>query len=62
MEDGAGRQLLELQLKVEGNSADDTASGSGDDGRRRVSLVGRACLNSLDWTTGLDYWNGLLDS
>ena len=20
------------------------------------------CLNSLDWTTGLDYWTGLLDS
>ena len=46
MEDGAGRQLLELQLKVEGNSAEDTASGSGDDGRRRVSLVGRACKPS----------------
>ena len=20
------------------------------------------CMNSLDWTTGLDYWTGLLDS
>ena len=24
-------------------------------------LQGKGCLNSLDWTTGLDYWTGLLD-
>ena len=25
-------------------------------------LVYLGCMNSLDWTTGLDYWTGLLDS
>ena len=27
-----------------------------------LTLVMQGCLNSLDWTTGLDYWTGLLDS
>ena len=26
------------------------------------ATLGVGCLYSLDWTTGLDYWTGLLDS
>ena len=26
------------------------------------TLCAKGCIYSLDWTTGLDYWTGLLDS
>ena len=26
-----------------------------------LSVIKHGCLYSLDWTTGLDYWTGLLD-
>ena len=30
--------------------------------QRQQSDCMNGCLHSLDWTTGLDYWTGLLDS